>query len=261
MPCPLRRLNCLDPTVQFFIKSRAAVSAWPMALSTIQIQLADREHTFTYPQAEEKMILSVFEGVDYPLAKARITVDSPTIIDIGSNCGAAAVYFKSHHPGARVICYEPCAATHELLLTNVGPIDGIETNPFGIWDREGTFRLHYGPERRTGSFTLSQWGKDFGGEDIVTKKLSDELKRLKLPSVCSRWTPKPPSRRFSTSCSPARRTCPSATSSSSITASPSANISSRNFAQSMTSIFVASVPTGRARCCSCSKNKISCLKK
>jgi hypothetical protein len=30
---------------------------------------------------------------------------------------------------------------------------------------------------------LSQWGKDFGGEDIVTKKLSDELKRLKLPSV------------------------------------------------------------------------------
>jgi hypothetical protein len=68
-------------------------------------------------------------------------------------------------------------------LTNVGPIDGIETNPFGIWDREGTFRLHYGPERRTGSFTLSQWGKDFGGEDIVTKKLSDELKRLKLPSV------------------------------------------------------------------------------
>ena len=154
-----------------------------MALSTIQIQLADREHTFTYPQAEEKMILSVFEGVDYPLAKARITVDSPTIIDIGSNCGAAAVYFKSHHPGARVICYEPCAATHELLLTNVGPIDGIETNPFGIWDREGTFRLHYGPERRTGSFTLSQWGKDFGGEDIVTKKLSDELKRLKLPSV------------------------------------------------------------------------------
>ena len=157
-----------------------------MALSTIQIQLADREHTFTYPQAEEKMILSVFEGVDYPLAKARITVDSPTIIDIGSNCGAAAVYFKSHHPGARAICYESCAATHEMLLANVGPIDGIETNPFGIWDREGTFRLHYGPERRTGSFTLSplsQWGKDLGGEDIITKKLSDELKRLKLPSV------------------------------------------------------------------------------
>ena len=154
-----------------------------MALSTIQLQLADREHTFAYPRAEEKMILSVLKGVDYPLAKARITGDSPVIIDIGSNCGAAAVYFKSHHIGARVICYEPCAATHEMLLANVGPIDGIETNPFGIWDREGTFRLHYGPGRRTGSFTLCQWGKDFGGEDIVTKKLSNELRRLQLTSV------------------------------------------------------------------------------
>jgi FkbM family methyltransferase len=154
-----------------------------MALSTIQLQLADREHTFAYPRAEEKMILSVLKGVDYPLAKARITGDSPVIIDIGSNCGAAAVYFKSHHIGARVICYEPCAATHEMLLANVGPIDGIETNPFGIWDREGTFRLHYGPGRRTGSFTLSQWRKDFGGEDIVTRKLSNELRRLQLTSV------------------------------------------------------------------------------
>ena len=157
-----------------------------MALSTIQIQLADREHTFTYPQAEEKMILSVFEGVDYPLAKARITVDSPTIIDIGSNCGAAAVYFKSHHPGARVICYEPCAATHELLLTNVGPIAGIEIHQYGIWDKEGTFRLHYGPGQQSGASTLQPgggWPEDLGGEDIVTKKLSDELKRLKLPSV------------------------------------------------------------------------------
>ena len=144
-----------------------------MALSTIQLQLADREHTFAYPRAEEKMILSVLKGVDYPLAKARITGDSPVIIDIGSNCGAAALYFKSHHPGARVICYEPCAATHEMLLANVGPIDGIETNPFGIWDREGTFRLHYGPGHYSGAFTLQpsgSWPDDLGGEDIVTKK-------------------------------------------------------------------------------------------
>ena len=154
-----------------------------MALSTIQLQLADREHTFAYPRAEEKMILSVLKGVDYPLAKARITGDSPVIIDIGSNCGAAAVYFKSNHPGARVICYEPCAATHELLSANVSPIDGIETNQCGIWNSEGAFRLHYGPGHHSGAFTLQPWPDDLGGEDIVTRKLSDELKRLQLSSV------------------------------------------------------------------------------
>ncbi len=157
-----------------------------MALETLQIQLGDRKHTFTYPQAEDGMILSVLEGRDYPLAKARLSGDSPVIIDIGSNCGAAAVYFKSHYPGARVICYEPSAATHELLSTNVDSIDGIETNQYGIWDKEGTFRLHYDPREHSGAFTLqpsSSWPDDLGGEDIITKKLSAELKRLNLPSV------------------------------------------------------------------------------
>ena len=157
-----------------------------MSLSALQIQLAGREHTFTYPQAEENMIRTVLTGNDYPLAKTRITSDSPVIIDIGSNCGAAALHFKSHLPGARIICYEPCATTHELLQANVGPIDGIETNPFGIWNQEGTFRLHYGPDRHSGAFTLQpsgSWPNSLGGEDIVTKKLSSELRRLNLRTV------------------------------------------------------------------------------
>ena len=109
-----------------------------MALHTKQIRLGGRKHAFHYPKAEEGMILSVLEGRDYPLAKARLGGDSPVIIDIGSNCGAAALYFKSHFPGARVICYEPSAPTYELLTANVGAIDGIETHPCGIWNREGT---------------------------------------------------------------------------------------------------------------------------
>ena len=44
-----------------------------MAPSKIQIKLGNREHTFAYPQTEEKMILSVLEGRDYPLAKARLS--------------------------------------------------------------------------------------------------------------------------------------------------------------------------------------------
>ena len=44
-----------------------------MAPDTLPIHLADREHTFTYPQAEDQMILSVLEGRDYPLAKARLS--------------------------------------------------------------------------------------------------------------------------------------------------------------------------------------------
>ena len=38
------------------------------------------------------MILSVLGGEDYPLAATRVGSDAPVIIDVGSNCGAAAVF-------------------------------------------------------------------------------------------------------------------------------------------------------------------------
>ena len=60
--------------------------------------------------------------------------------------GAAALYFKSHYPSARIICYEPSAATHELLSANVGAIDGIETNQYGIWTWRSLLPSH-GPCR------------------------------------------------------------------------------------------------------------------
>ncbi len=212
-----------------------------MALHTKQIRLGGREHAFHYPKAEEGMILSVLEGWDCPLAKARLG-------------GAAALYFKFHLPGARVICYEPNAPTHELLVANVGAVDGIETHPCGIWNREGTFRLHHAPGGHTGAATLQPgdgWPNDLGGEDITTRKLSIELRRLQLASVdCSRWTPRLPSRRSSTRCSRTPRMCRSETSTSSTSPSPSANTSPRSFAQDMTSTFAASVLTGKAPCCS-----------
>ena len=214
-----------------------------MALHTKQIRLGGREHAFHYPKAEEGMILSVLEGRDYPLAKARLGGDSPVIIDIGCNCGAAALYFKSHIPGARVICYEPSAPTHELLVANVGAVDGIETNPCGIWNREGTFRLHHAPGGHSGAATLQPsdgWPNNLGGEDITTRKLSTELRRLQLASVdCSRWTPRLPSRRSSTRCSLTPRMCRSETSTSSTTPSPPANTSQRSFGQDMKPTFAA----------------------
>ena len=256
MPCPLRRLNCLDPTVQFFIKSRAAVSAWPMALSTIQIQLADREHTFTYPQAEEKMILSVFEGVDYPLAKARITVDSPTIIDIGSNCGL----FQIPPPRRAGHLLRAVRGNTRVALDQRRPDRRYRDEPVRHLGQGRHLPAALRPGATNRILHLEPMGERLRRRRHRHKKTQRRTQATEAPFGRSAQGGRR-NRRVSTRCSPARRTCPSATSSSSITASPSANISSRNFAQSMTSIFVASVPTGRARCCSCSKNKISCLKK
>ena len=88
-----------------------------MTLETIQFPFGDRELPFSHPAEEAEMILSVLGGEDYPLAATRVGSDAPVIIDVGSNCGAAAVFFKKHHPGARIICYEPVSYTHLTLPT------------------------------------------------------------------------------------------------------------------------------------------------
>lgn len=132
------------------------------------------------------MILSVLGGEDYPLAATRVGSDAPIIIDVGSNCGAAAVFFKKHHPGARIICFEPSASTFELLNKNVVGIDGIETYQCGIWDKAGTFRLHHAPNANSGAATLrpgDNWPSDLPGEEITTRTLSSELARLGLTEV------------------------------------------------------------------------------
>ena len=155
-------------------------------LDTIQIPLGNREHTFSYPKAESEMIHSVLNGEDYPLEETRVECDAPVILDVGSNCGAAAIFFKNNHLGARVICFEPSATTFALLEKNTSEIEGIECHPFGLWDKEGTFQLHQAPNSHSGAATLrpsAAWPSDAPSEEIVTKKLSSELSRLGLEKI------------------------------------------------------------------------------
>ncbi|MBI3690708.1 MAG: FkbM family methyltransferase, partial [Mycolicibacterium aromaticivorans] len=43
----------------------------------------------------------------------------PRIVDCGANIGLATLYFKLHHPAARVLCFEPNPGCFALLKKNV----------------------------------------------------------------------------------------------------------------------------------------------
>ena len=88
-------------------------------MTSIKIPLGNQELLFSFPEAEAEMIRSVLDGKDYPMTDVRMESDTPVIIDVGSNCGAAAIHFRTHLPGARIICYEPSASTFELLAKNL----------------------------------------------------------------------------------------------------------------------------------------------
>lgn len=144
-------------------------------LKTIKIEVQNTSFDFSYPSEEEDMILSVLNGKEYPLDYVTIDRKNPIIIDVGSNCGASVLFFKLNYPNAFITCYEPCLNTFNLLNDNLNQLKNVKTNNFGLWNKEGEFRLNYGPQKLTGSFSLKEWEEDNGGEYIKTKILSDEI--------------------------------------------------------------------------------------
>ena len=147
-------------------------------LKTIKIEVQNTSFDFSYPSEEENMILSVLNGKEYPLDYVTIVRKNPIIIDVGSNCGASVLFFKLNYPDAVISCYEPCLNTFNLLNDNLNQLNNVKTNNCGLWNKKGEFRLNYGLQKLTGSFSLNEWEEDNGGEYVTTKLLSDEINNL-----------------------------------------------------------------------------------
>lgn len=70
---------------------------------------------FTYSQ-----IVNLFEEIFiYQVYKFKSPVNSPNIIDCGSNIGLSILYFKKLYPLANILSFEPDEATFSLLENNI----------------------------------------------------------------------------------------------------------------------------------------------
>ncbi|MBE7494838.1 MAG: FkbM family methyltransferase [Verrucomicrobiaceae bacterium] len=69
---------------------------------------------------------------------------SPLIFDVGANVGQSIDLFKKSMPGCRMISFEPCATTFELLNRKISQegIQGVRTENLGMGSAKGrrTFR-------------------------------------------------------------------------------------------------------------------------
>lgn len=59
----------------------------------------------------------------------------PLIIDCGSNVGVSVLYFRSIHPAARIICFEPDPAVHACLEENLraNGITDVDHRRQAVW--------------------------------------------------------------------------------------------------------------------------------
>jgi FkbM family methyltransferase len=82
----------------------------------------------------EEMFVDEVYSVDLP-------ADASTIVDLGSNVGLAALYFRARWPGARVLAVEPNPAVLGRLRRNVAHLEGVTIAPVAVADRDGEGRL------------------------------------------------------------------------------------------------------------------------
>jgi len=82
-----------------------------------------------------------------------------TILDIGANIGAAALYFARTYPQARVFSFEPIAANYSLLQRNSSPYTNIRAFNLALGPRDETIQLIASPdERNLGGYSMFQRG-------------------------------------------------------------------------------------------------------
>jgi FkbM family methyltransferase len=73
---------------------------------------------------------------------------APVILDCGSNIGMAILYYKSRHPNARVIGFEPDKPTFEKLRSNVegNHLADVTIHNKALSDNDGTLTFYFDPD-------------------------------------------------------------------------------------------------------------------
>jgi FkbM family methyltransferase len=95
--------------------------------------------------------------------KAEYWIPKPiqprTILDIGGNIGAVAVFFAHQYPEARIYTFEPIPSNFEILARNISPYPNIRGFNVALGAEDGNIDLIESPGKNNfGGFSLYQRG-------------------------------------------------------------------------------------------------------
>lgn len=119
-------------------------------------------HTIHYragtsdPHVIDSILLKRGKKAEY-FVPANIT--PTTILDIGGNIGAAALYFAKTYPMAKIFSFEPIPANYALLEKNIAPYPAICGYNVALGGRDETIELIESPSASNyGGFSIFQRG-------------------------------------------------------------------------------------------------------
>lgn len=101
-----------------------------------------------------------------------------TIVDVGANVGASALFWKAKYPAARLLCFEPVPENFALLSQNLAGYGSTECHNEGLGSADAQLELIASPGAgNEGGWSLYQRGQK-GGEARKTVTIRHSGARL-----------------------------------------------------------------------------------
>jgi FkbM family methyltransferase len=114
--------------------------------ATLRVGLLGKQFDFRYPNSlyMQNVAVGIFKGEEYPILPLSNFAPT-TIVDVGANIGATALYFHNAYPQARIYCYEPSQENFRCLKANASHFaDKIQVFPYGLLDRDCQLPMYRG---------------------------------------------------------------------------------------------------------------------
>lgn len=126
---------------------------------------------------------NIFVGNDYPRLPLPADYQIQTIVDVGANVGAAAIWFLGLSPQARVVCFEPSRENFECLEHNLKSFPQAEVFHCGLYSRDREATLHLGAQQGMQHSIVAGGETGSGTETISLKRACTEFDRLGLSRI------------------------------------------------------------------------------
>lgn len=156
-----------------------------MNISEVSVKFSGRDIAFRFPNSGNILdhISSIFSGKDYPFPPLPEGYRITTIVDIGANVGAAALWFLGAAPTARILCFEPARENYECLRHNLTGFAASEAYPVGLFSAEKTIPLYHGACQSMQHSIVQSCETGQMVEEITLRRASVELDRLGVDHI------------------------------------------------------------------------------
>ena len=154
------------------------------AIASKRMRVRGRFLKVDYPDtsAMETVVENVLAGKEYPLVLPK-RLRPRTIIDVGGNVGAAALWFRANYPAAEVHSFEPSPTLFSFLQSNTEEWSRVFVHGVGLSDRSGQQTLYLGQRNAAQSSLVKHESVGEAVERVEIRRASETLSELGIEQI------------------------------------------------------------------------------